>query len=336
MQTIHRISLKAYTTFAVDAYCCEMVILEHESEIARIPDLPVSGKYMILGGGSNVLFAGDFDGTILQLKNKGITVVHEDAHSVCVKVAAGELWEDFVDYCVRNRYYGAENLAGIPGWVGSAPVQNIGAYGVEVKDIIQSVEGYDLNTGEKMIFGKEECRFDYRSSVFKTELKNKFMISHVFFTLSRNEKYILHYTGLKNELESTGEKTDLGKVREAVLKLRDSKLPQVGKIGSAGSFFKNPIIEEGQFTELLKRYPEMVFYPCEEGKVKISAGYLIESCGWKGYREGDAGIYPRQALVVVNYGNASGQDIVRLYKRVEQSVKEKFGIAITPEVNIIE
>ena len=330
----HNISLKTYNTFSVDI-CCKQLISFTEKE--EWPLLKSSGvfdePFLFLGGGSNVLFTKDFDGTVLQFKNKGIELIKENEEGLFVKVAAGETWEDFLNYCIREKYYGVENLVGIPGWVGSAPVQNIGAYGVEVKDVIEKVEGIDMTTGKVLSLTNEECKFAYRSSVFKTELKNKFLITDVIFKLSRHEKYILSYTGLGEEIEKRRRKLSLQEVTDVVISLRNRKLPDVNRIGSAGSFFKNPVISPQKLQNLLGQYPDIMYYRISDTEVKLAAGKLIELCGWKGVREGDVGVYPEQALVIVNYGQAQGKDIVNFYQKIQSSVKTKFGVEIQPEVN---
>ena len=331
----HNISLKSLHTFSVEANCREMIILENKAEAE---ELARSGKMqqpvLFLGGGSNLLFTQDFEGTIIQLQNKGIEVVEETPETITLTIAAGELWEDLIAYCLKNEYYGIENLAGIPGWVGSAPVQNIGAYGVEVGDVIKEVETVDMRIGKTACYSKAECEFGYRSSIFKTKFKNQLLITSVTLQLSKNEEYRLQYSGLKDELERQPEPLSLQKVVNAVISLRNSKLPDVNKIGSAGSFFKNPIIPQSQLKELLTQYPDIVYYPVNENSVKLAAGKLIDLCGWKGKREGDAGVYPKQALVIVNYGQASGKEIVDFYQKIQQDVRDTFGVEIVPEVNI--
>lgn len=333
MQIKQNHSLKPYNTFGIDVKCTTLITLEDEQEIFSLIEQGVfTDTFMVLGGGSNVLFTDDFAGTIIQLKNKGIEVVEEDNDEVVLKVAAGEVWGDFVGYCIQNQYYGIENLSAIPGWVGSSPVQNIGAYGVEVKDAIEKVEGVEVATGKLLSFNAETCQFDYRSSIFKTEWKNRIIITHVYFRLKKKEQYNLSYTALKEKL--TDKILSLESIANAVRDIRDSKLPDVRTIGSAGSFFKNPVIDEKQFLELQVKYPQLIHYPAGEGKVKLAAGQLIDMCGWKGKREGDVGCFPQQALVIVNYGTATGKEVSLFAAKIQASVWQHFGIAIAPEVLI--
>ena len=336
MKTELDISLKPFNTFGIDAKCERFITIENEREISSLFEYKIfDSPFLILGGGSNLLFAGDFKGTVVQMTNKGIEKIAETENDILLKVAAGEKWEDFVNYCIERNYYGAENLIGIPGCAGSSPVQNIGAYGVEVKDVIECVQGYYTETGLPFSIYKSDCEFGYRDSVFKNQLKNKALIANVIYKLSKTEQYHLEYAALKEELNKSNEKLSLRSVADAVLKVRNSKLPDITKIGSAGSFFKNPLIKKELLEKMLIRHPNLIHYPFNEYEEKLAAGQLIDLAGWKGVREGNVGVYPLQALVIVNYGNATGKQIVAFYKKIQHAVEMKFGIVIEPEVNII-
>jgi UDP-N-acetylmuramate dehydrogenase len=336
MKTELNISLKPFNTFGIDAKCERFITVENDSEVSYLFENKVfDSPFLILGGGSNILFAGDFKGTVVQMTNKGIEKIAETESDVFLKVAAGEKWEDFVNYCIERNYYGVENLIGIPGCVGSSPVQNIGAYGVEVKDVIERVLGYYTETALPFSIHQNDCEFEYRNSVFKNELRNKVLITNVIFKLSKTEQYHLEYAALKDELNKSNKKLSLRYVADAVINVRNSKLPDITKIGSAGSFFKNPLVKKELLEKMLIHYPNLIHYPFNEYEEKLSAGQLIDMAGWKGVREGNVGVYPLQALVLVNYGNATGKEIVAFYKKIQHSVDMKFGIAIEPEVNIV-
>lgn len=336
MKIFENQQLIEFNTFKVPALCDRLIQVESEEEI---PQLFQTGffdaPYLVLGGGSNMLFVEDFHGSVIQMRTRGISVVEESEDAVCLEVAAGETWEDFVDFCVKNHYYGVENLVGIPGLVGSCPVQNIGAYGVEVKDVISSVFGWRISTQKTFEDANEDCKFGYRSSVFKTDWKNDVLITRVRFRLSKKEHFTLTYQGLVKEIENQKVELTIENIAATVKRIRDAKLPDITKIGCAGSFFKNPIVDNSVKDKLLQQIPHLVNYPAEGGKSKLAAGQLIDLAGMKGVREGDAGVYPFQALVIVNYGHASGKEIRAFYQKVQQKVFEKFGIAIEPEVNII-
>jgi UDP-N-acetylmuramate dehydrogenase len=290
---------------------------------------------MILGGGSNILFTKDFNGTILKNELKGIELVKEDNDHYYVKGMAGESWHNFVLYTLDKGFTGLENLSLIPGCVGAAPMQNIGAYGVEVKDTCYEVECLNNTTLQIQKFSNTECKFGYRESVFKRELKNIYTIISVTFRLNKKPVYHTTYGAIEQELEKMGVK-DLSAraISDAVIRIRQSKLPDPAVIGNAGSFFKNPVISLQQFESLYKEFPAIPNYEAPEGK-KIAAGWLIEQCGWKGYKEGDAGVHKLQSLVLVNYDNATGNQVYNLSEKIIQSVKQKFGIELEREVNII-
>lgn len=319
----------------VSALCDRFVQVENDDEIPRLWEAEVFARpYLVLGGGSNILFTDDFHGTIVQMCTRGIAVVEENAESVLLEVAAGVDWADFVDFCIQKNYYGVENLIGIPGRVGSCPVQNIGAYGVEVKDVIDSVIGYRISSQQPFSLRNEECAFGYRSSIFKTNWKNDVLITLIRFRLSKIPHFTLTYQALSKELENRKLELTLENVAALVKSIRDAKLPDITKIGCAGSFFKNPVVDISVRDRLAEQVPQLVSYPAGEGKVKLAAGQLIDLAGMKGVREGNVGVYPLQALVIVNYGNASGKEICEFYQKVQKTVFDRFGIAIEPEVNI--
>jgi UDP-N-acetylmuramate dehydrogenase len=329
-------SLKDYNTFHIDCRCEELRIVENESDVDELFRSGVfHHPYLIIGEGSNMLFTKDFEGTIIRLATKGMEIINEDDEHVYVRVAGGENWSDFVRFAIEQELYGAENLIGIPGLVGSCPVQNIGAYGSEVKDIIYQVEGFYLPDGEPFVFYNEECNFAYRDSIFKNELKDRCLITEVVFQLDKEEHYNLSYKQLKDTLEQKNEPITLQLVADTIIDIRNSKLPDITQIGCAGSFFKNPVVSEAQFAEISEKFPNLVHYPAPNG-VKLAAGQLIESCGWKDRREGDVSVYPKQALVIVNWGSAKGKEVVDYYQKIIKSVEEKYGITIEPEVRIVK
>lgn len=330
------INLKPYHTFQTEAYCNQLFEITDDLQIHNLIDQGVfKNRFLILGGGSNLLFTQNFDGVVVKMEPKGIEVLGENSSKVYVKVAAGEDWEDLIMYCMEHDYYGVENLTGIPGKVGSSPVQNIGAYGVEVKDTIFQVHAISLETKQKKVFSNDQCCFAYRDSIFKNDLKNKWIITAVVFELSKIKQFNMEYAALKGELDKRYPNPTLQQLIALINEIRDAKLPDIKKIGSAGSFFKNPIVPKKHYEYLKQNYSNLTGYETEPGFVKLAAGQLIDLAGWKGYREGDAGVYPLQALVLVNYGNATGKEIQNLYQKIQQSVLEKFQVAIVPEVNIL-
>ena len=329
-------SLKNYNTFGFDVKCKFFVECFSVEDLIRFykdiekDSLPV----LILGGGSNVLFSSDFDGYVLRPQIKGIEVLEEDNKSITVKVGAGEDWDEFVEYCVNNGWYGVENLSLIPGNVGTCPIQNIGAYGVEVKDVILQVETLGVKSFETKIYNNNDCEFGYRDSIFKRKLKNREIITYVIFRLQKNADLKLHYGNLSDELKRYS-KVDLVAVRKAVIDIRESKLPKPEELGNAGSFFKNPVVEKSVLETIQNDYPDIPFYNFKEGYVKIPAGWLIETAGYKGRREGDTGVHEKQALVLVNYGNATGEEVLHLARNIQQSIIIMFGIELEMEVNIV-
>lgn len=300
---------------------------------ALIAEGQISSPYLHVGSGSNLLFLGDFEGTVLHSAIKSIELVNQDAEKVWLRVGAGVIWDDFVAYCVERGYYGAENLSLIPGEVGASAVQNIGAYGVEVKDMISCVETVDVH-GDRRVFGVEECGYAYRDSVFKRPDMKSFFVTHVTFALNKAEQYTLNYGTIRQELEKYPQ-IDLATVRQVIVSIRESKLPDPKVLGNAGSFFMNPIVTRTKYETLLQEYPSMPSYQVDATHVKIPAGWMIEQCGWKGKSLGNAAVHDKQALVLVNCGGATGADIVALSDAVRAAVREKFGVEIHPEVNMI-
>lgn len=333
------INLQPYNSFGFDAVAKQFVEINAVSDLQTLIKsgaLPRQ-KTLILSGGNNILFQNEvFDGLVIYINTKGIEIIKEGGNEVVVRAQAGEDWPDFVRFCVGKGWHGVENLAHIPGKVGAAPVQNIGAYGMELKDSFAQCEAMDLVTGETKVFTKEECRFGYRESIFKGELKGRYVITSVDFLLKKDAPLNLEYGNIKSYLEENGiSRPTLQQLHDAICAIRDAKLPDVKQIGSAGSFFKNPVIEREQLEALLKEYPTMPHYDEPNGKVKVPAGWLIEQAGWKGWRDEHVGVYDKQALVLVHYGGGKGQDIVQLAHRIQESVEEKFGIRISPEVNFV-
>lgn len=336
MQLIENFSLKAYNTFKVACIARYFSCFENEEQLQDSLDMLNMKNLLILGGGSNILFTKNFDGLVLKNECKGVAVVHEDVDFVYVKAGGGENWHRFVQYCVGRGWGGLENLSLIPGNVGAAPIQNIGAYGVEVKDTLWSVEAFDIHERKIKNFTNADCKFEYRDSVFKSKYKNQFAILNVIFQLRKSPVFSTNYGAITKELEQMQIKQlSVKAIADAVINIRRSKLPDPTILGSAGSFFKNPIAEIDICQNLKNKFPDIVVFPAGENKMKLSAGWLIEQCGWKGMRRGDAGCFDKQALVLVNYGTASGDDIMNLSMDIEASVLKKFGIRLEREVNIL-
>ena len=307
-----------------------------------IPDLkewlsetkPDINKILILGGGSNLLFTSDYNGTVIHPAFDFIKTVSEDDDNILIEAGSGKNWDEFVEFCVANSYFGVENLSLIPGTTGAAPVQNIGAYGVEAKDVIEKVNGIYLESGNSFSLSNDECRFGYRNSIFKNELKNKVLITSVVFRLSKNETFNLRYGHLEEKVKGLGE-ININNVRKAVISIRRSKLPDPDITGNAGSFFKNPEVPNGLYNELKNIYPDMPGYQSGNGKIKIPAGWLIDKAGWKGRSMGNAAVHSEQALVLINTGNATGKDIMALASAIEEDIRDKFGIELEKEVIVI-
>jgi len=331
-------SLKNYNTFGIDARARYFIEADNDSEISKFieegfwRDKPL----LILNGGSNILFTKDFDGVALKIATRGIELIGEDDESVLVRAKAGENWHNFVCWCIDRNYGGLENLSLIPGNVGAAPIQNIGAYGVEQKDVFDSLEALELESGKIRLFSRNDCKFGYRTSVFKEEFKNQYIILAATYRLSKKHVFNISYGDIRRELGDEDAKgITIKKISDAICRIRTAKLPDPEKIGNAGSFFKNPAVSNEKYIELTAKYPGLPGYPTEAGDYKIAAGWMIDYLGWKGFRHGDAGVCATQALVLVNYGNAEGSEILKLSQEIRESVKLEFGIDLEPEVNII-
>lgn len=336
MQVQQNYSLKKYNTFGINAIAKYFATFSSAEDLVHLLEMKTEEEKMILGGGSNILFTKNFDGFILKNKIPGIDILREENNHVFIKVGAGVPWHSFVIYCVQNNFGGVENLSLIPGNAGTSPMQNIGAYGAEVKDVFYELEAFNLKEKKICIFSGADCEFGYRESVFKKKYKNQFAILNVTYRLSKTPVFNISYGAIEKELEKMKvEKLSVKAISDAVINIRSSKLPDPALIGNAGSFFKNPIIKKELFFELESTEREIPFYKIDEENYKIPAGWLIEQCGWKGYRKGDAGCYARQALVLVNYGGASGKEIYNLSEEIKISVKEKFDIELESEVNIL-
>lgn len=338
MNIQQNISLKAYNTFGIDVKAREFVVINSLDELCILCAAfnLTDRKILIMGGGSNLLLTKDFDGMVIKINLKGIEVVGENDDYTWVKCMAGEVWHEFVLYCISNNLGGVENLSLIPGCVGAAPMQNIGAYGVEIKDTFDSLEAVEIATGEVVKFNNKDCNFGYRESIFKQEAKGRYIIASVTFRLSKKPVFNVSYGAIQQTLEKNGITLPTVKaISDAVISIRKSKLPDPLVLGNAGSFFKNPEITPEEFDELKSRFPDVVGYPAGSGYIKVAAGWLIEQCGWKGKVVGNAGSHKDQALVLVNYGGATGSEIWKLALDIKNSVMEKFGITINPEVNIV-
>jgi UDP-N-acetylmuramate dehydrogenase len=330
------VSLKKFNTFGLNVRADHLATFKlEENAIHFLKHHKGSDQnYLVLGQGSNLLFTGDFHGTIIHPEMEGITLEGKKDNDVIVSAGAGEIWDKLVESTVNNGLGGIENLSLIPGHVGAVPVQNIGAYGAEVRNTIERVRAISLEDGSIREFTNEECRFGYRDSIFKGELKGKYLITRVYFKLSTKPKLCLEYGSLKEEINKLGS-TSLGNVRNIVISTRQSKLPDPDQIGNAGSFFKNPVVNDSIVDDLKKRYPKLPVFKDHSGGSKLAAGWLIEQCGWKGKRIGDAGVHDKQALVIVNHGNATGKELFDLSEQIKKSVADKFGIILEREVEVI-
>ncbi|MDP9230793.1 MAG: UDP-N-acetylmuramate dehydrogenase [Bacteroidota bacterium] len=343
MQIQENFSLKPYHTFRIDVKARYFSAFTNIDDLVQLtttdPRLTTHDSRLmtfILGGGSNILFTKNYDGLVAKNEIMGIEKIKEDNEHVYIRSGAGENWHQFVLYCIQNNYSGVENLSLIPGCVGATPMQNIGAYGVEVKEIFYELEAFHQNDKGIIKFGLSDCEFGYRDSIFKHRYKNQFVILNVTYRLNKKPNFNTSYGAIEDELKKMGvNELNIRVISQAVINIRSSKLPDPSIIGNAGSFFKNPEVSNEKFEKLKTQFLNIVGYKNINDTVKLAAAWLIEQCGWKGYRRGDAGVHPKQALVLVNYDNASGSDIYDLSEEILQSVKEKFGVVLEREVNVI-
>jgi len=337
MQIEEHKSLKDFNTFGIDCSARYFVAVTSVEELKQILSEKRFDNRFILGGGSNMLLTKDIDALVIHLNLKGKKVLSETDSNATIQAMAGENWHEFVQYCIKNNFGGLENLSLIPGNVGTAPIQNIGAYGVELKDTFVSCNAIEIATGKERTFTKKDCNFGYRNSIFKNEAKGEYIITSVTFQLTKkNHKLNTGYGAIKQQLaEKNIENPSIKDISEAVIDIRQSKLPDPKKLGNSGSFFKNPVIGSKKFQEFKIQNPEAPYYEISDNEYKIPAGWLIEQADFKGKRFNDAGVHKNQALVLVNYGNATGDEIWKLALTIQQTVKDKFDIYIEPEVNII-
>ena len=337
MTIIPNFSLKKHNTFGIEAKAKQFVVVHSVPDLKAVLQENPTEKKIILGGGSNMLLTQDIDALVIHVDLKGKKIIQQDADFVWVESQAGENWHEFVLWTIHQDFGGLENMSLIPGNVGTTPVQNIGAYGTEIKDTFISCEAVNIVTQEMKTFTNADCHFGYRESVFKQEAKDQYVITSVVFKLTkRNHKINISYGDIQSELAQKNiENPSLVDVSNAVIAIRQSKLPDPAALGNSGSFFKNPIVLKSEFEPIHKKFPEMKFYEISETEVKVPAGWLIEQAGFKGKRFGDAGIHKNQALVLVNYGNATGQEILNVSKNIQKTVFEIFGISIEAEVNVI-
>lgn len=328
-------SLLPHNTFKLDVKTKHFIEYGSVIELKRhIEEKNITTPYLHIGEGSNLLFTKDYEGTIIHSKIDTVEVLNQTEECVEVRVGGGLLWDKFVEICVENGWYGAENLSLIPGEVGASAVQNIGAYGVEVCDIIDRVETISIE-GKERVFANSECGYSYRYSIFKQAENKNLFVTYVVFRLGKKEKYNIEYGAIKNKLQELGRVLSLQLLRKAIIDIRQEKLPDYKEVGNAGSFFMNPIVDVSVFNEIQKSYPDTPHYKVSDDKIKVPAGWLIEQCGWKGKSLGKAAVYHKQALVIINTGGATSSDIIAIAKEVQKSVADKFGIQITPEVNYI-
>lgn len=338
MRVQENISLKEYNTFGVDLIARYFVEIENNDDYDRLLSFPGFAKIqkLILGGGSNVLFTADYNGLVIRINTRGIDVYQENENNVFLKVAAGEEWDDLVKFCVENNYGGLENLSMIPGKVGASPIQNIGAYGTEMEEYFVKLDCIKMETGERLCIDKPDCYFGYRDSIFKNELKGKCLITDVYFMLEKYPMINLTYDALQKELSDKSVlDLNISDISEAVRAIRSRKLPDPSDLGNAGSFFKNPQVDAEKFRSLMNDHPGIVGYTQHDGTVKLAAGWLIDQCGLKGYRQGDVGVHEKQALVLVNYGNASGGEIVDFSETIINKVFDSYGVRLEREVSVI-
>ncbi|MBC8753590.1 UDP-N-acetylmuramate dehydrogenase [Kordia sp. YSTF-M3] len=337
MSIQHNVSLKEFNTFGIDAKAKKFITITNISELLVALQLTEFSEYFVLGGGSNMLLTQDIELPVLHINNKGKRVVYTTNNEVVVEIQAGENWHEFVLWCIENDFGGVENLSLIPGNVGTSPIQNIGAYGVELKDTFVRCTAIDIETQEQKVFMLDDCNFGYRNSIFKNEAKGKYIITSVVFKLThKNHKLNTSYGAIQEELAHNNiTNPTIKNVSDAVIAIRERKLPNPKEIGNSGSFFKNPVISKADFDTLEASHSTIPHYVISDTEIKVPAGWLIEQCGFKGKRYGDAGVHKNQALVLVNYDNATGAEILALAKKIQETVLEKFNIAIEAEVNVI-
>jgi UDP-N-acetylmuramate dehydrogenase len=335
---IENVNLKEYNTFGIEVYCDYFVEISSVQDFLNLLENNIykNNRKLIIGGGSNLLFTQNFKGLIIKNGLKGINIISENKEEVLIKASAGEIWHEFVLWCISRNYAGLENLSLIPGCVGASPMQNIGAYGVEIKEVFEQLEAYSVLNGRLRIFNKEECEFGYRESVFKHKYKNEFLIGSVTFKLKKNAVLNTTYGAINLELQQMGVNAPgIKDVSNAVINIRQSKLPDPKVTGNAGSFFKNPEVSASKYKDLKNEFEALVAYPLENGNYKLAAGWLIEQCGLKGHELGGAAVHIKQALVLINKNNAKGSDVLSLSSYVIQKVSDKFGVILEREVNII-
>ena len=341
MQIQLNFSLKKYNTFAINAFAKYYSSFSTVEELLQLLETKLQHSVfntqpLILGAGSNILLTEDFDGLVLKNNIRGIELIREDKNHVYIKVGGGENWHQLVMHCIANNWAGLENLSLIPGNTGAAPMQNIGAYGVELMEVFEELDAFHLEEKSKYVFRIKDCEFGYRDSIFKSKYKGQFVILTVTLKLNKKPVYNTSYGAIKDELAKMKVKNlNIQSISQAVINIRSSKLPDPKVIGNAGSFFKNPSVPESKFKTLKENFPDMITYQNPDSTVKLAAGWLIEQCGWKGYRSGDAGCHANQALVLVNYGNAKGSEIYELSEKILESVEKKFGVLLEREVNVI-
>lgn len=338
MQIQENISLKPFNTFGIDAKAKKFIAFKSVADLqeALTANSQPPTTNLILGGGSNILFTKDFEGIILKNAIRGIEKVSEDESSVYIKAGAGENWHQLVLHCIENNYAGIENLSLIPGCVGAAPMQNIGAYGVEIKDVFHELTAFHLEEKSNYTFRLKDCEFGYRDSIFKNRYQGQFAIVNVTLRLNKQPVYHTSYGAIEQELEKMGvEELSIRAISDAIINIRSSKLPDPKEVGNAGSFFKNPSVDKEKFQNLNSKFQNIIGYDNADGTIKLAAAWLIEQCGWKGFRKGDAGVHPKQALVLVNYGFATGKEINDLSEEILLSVNNKFGVALEREVNLV-
>ncbi len=337
MEQYFNFDIKKHNTFGISALAKEWISFDDVKELQQfIRKRPLTKeKHFVIGGGSNLLFIGDYDGALIKANFQGIELLEESEKYVYLKVGAGVIWDYFVDYCVKHNYWGAENLSIIPGTVGASPVQNIGAYGVEAQDIIFDVRAINKETSNERIFSFDDCEFGYRNSFFKKDNKQEWIVTEVVYRLSKEANRNLSYGPLKQLFAEVPEPS-IKEIREAIIKLRESKLPDPKEIGNAGSFFKNPIISIEENNKLIQDYPQIPYYLVDIDKSKLAAGWLIDQAGWRGHEQGEVGVHQKQALVLINKGKATGKEIFELSEKIIASIKKEFNIKLEKEVIIID